>query len=168
MVLKIVLGVSWVLLVTIVPAKGIDDDHIPPFRPEADRNGILELPADRAVLLGDRLRVEGKPAYVADWTSATDRVRWDFELADAGRFVLLVEYAAPAGRGGAVFEVLAADQRRQAPVHATGSPSRFLPQPMKGAIDLPGGPNRLEVRALDAPGGLVMNLRRIRLVPAEE
>ncbi|QDV36473.1 hypothetical protein [Tautonia plasticadhaerens] len=140
----------------------------PPFRPEPDRNGILELPASRAGLLGDRLRIEGAPSYVVDWTSATDRVQWDFELAEAGRFVVLVEYGAPAGRGGATFEVVAADQRRQAAVHATGGASRFLPQPMKGAIDLPGGPNRLEVRALDAPGGLVMNLRRIRLVPAQE
>ena len=119
----------------------------PVFKPEADRNGILELPADRAVLLGDRLRLEGKPSYVADWTSTTDRVRWDFELSKPGRFVVLVEYAAPSGQGGADFQVISDDQVRQAPVHSTGSPSRFFPQPMKGAIDLPGGRNRLEVRA---------------------
>ena len=43
---------------------------------------------------------------------------------------------------------------------------RFLPQPLKGSIHLPSGRNRLEVRAVEVPGGLVMNLRRVRLVPA--
>lgn len=160
--MTIALGIASVLLSLVVA------DGDPPFRPEPDRNGIFELPAARAVLLGDRLRVEGEPCHVAQWTLATDRVRWDFELAEGGRYVVLLEYGAPAGRGGARFEIIAADQRRQAAVHATGGASRFLPQPMKGAIDLPGGPNRLEVRALDAPGGYVMTLRRIRLVPAEE
>ncbi|RUL87148.1 hypothetical protein [Tautonia sociabilis] len=153
-----------IALVLFAPPDGSPE----PFRPEADRNGILELPARRAVLLGDRLRVAGDPEFVADWTEPTDRVRWDFSLDAPGRFVVLVEYAAPIGRGGAAFRVIAADQVREATVHATGSDSRFLPQPMKGAIDLPGGRSRLEVRALDAPGGFVMNLRRVRLVPAEE
>jgi hypothetical protein len=137
-----------------------------PFRPEADRHGILDLPADRAILLGDRLRVTGDPAYVADWVSKTEEVRWDFELEHPGQYVVVVEYAAPAGRGGAVVQVVSNDQIREAPVHATGSPTRFMPQPMKGVIRFPSGRNRLEVRAVEVPGGLVMNLRRVRLVPS--
>ncbi|MEW4570180.1 hypothetical protein AB1L88_20125 [Tautonia sp. JC769] len=154
------------LIVLVVLPVARADEEGEPFRPEADRHGVLELPADRAILLGDRLRLAGEPATVVDWASTTELVRWDFELEHPGAFVVVVEYAAPAGRGGAVVRVVSNDQVREAPVHATGSPTRFMPQPMKGVIRLPGGRNRLEVRAVEAPGGLVMNLRRVRLVPA--
>ena len=153
-----------VVALAVIPTVRADE----PFRPEADRHGILELPADRAVLLGDRLRVTGDPARVVDWVSKTEEVRWDFELDHPGPFVVVVEYAVPAGRGGAVIQVVSRDQIREAPVHATGSPTRFFPQPMKGAIQFPSGRNRLEVRAVEVPGGLVMNLRRVRLVPANK
>ncbi|WP_169973007.1 carbohydrate-binding protein [Tautonia rosea] len=153
-----------IMTLGVIPTVHADE----PFRPEADRHGIFDLPADRAILLGDRLRVTGKPAHVVDWVSKTEQVRWDFELNTPGQFVVVVEYAAPAGRGGAVVQVVSNDQIREAPVHATGGPTRFFPQPMKGAIQFPSGQNRLEVRAVEVPGGLVMNLRRVRLVPANK
>ncbi|WP_152050856.1 hypothetical protein [Tautonia marina] len=152
------------LTLVVIPPSWADE----PFRPEADRHGILDFPADRAILLGDRLRLTGEPAYVVDWVSKAEEIRWDFELDDPGRYVVVVEYAAPAGRGGSVVQVVSNDQIREALVHATGSPTRFFPQPMKGAITLPSGRNRLEVRAVEVPGGLVMNLRRVRHVPANK
>lgn len=139
-----------------------------PFRPEADRHGILDLPADRATLLGDRLQVAGDPPRVVGWEAKGEEVRWDFVLEKSGTFVVVVEYSAAIGEGGAVIEVVSGEQVRQAPVHATGSPSRFLPQPMKGTISLRGGQNRLEIRAIEAPGGRVMDLKRVRLVPTTE
>ena len=161
--------IAVLVAISAAPLVADDEGDRGPFRPEADRNGVLALPAAEAVLLGDRLRlVEQGPGYVADWSSTTERVRWDFELDGPGRFLVLVEYAAPVDRGGALFEVAVAEQVRQGYVHATGSPTRFYPQPMKGTIDLPAGATRLEVRGIEAPRGLVMNLRRIRLVPAEE
>ena len=113
-------------------------------------------------------RLADDRGHVADWLDTKERVEWAFELPEPGRFVLLVEYAAPSGRGGSLFEVEVAGQVRQGDVHATGAPDRFLPQPMMTAVDLEAGPQRLVVRALEAPRGFVMNLRRVRLVPAED
>lgn len=145
------------------------DDEDEPFRPEPDRNGVLTLPAAEADLIGDRLRLEdADPPYVADWYSATESVRWDFRLDEPGRFLLLVDYAAPVGRGECLFELNVADQARQAYALSTGGPTRFLPQPLKGTVDLPVGASRLEIVAIEAPRGFVMNLRGVRLVPAED
>lgn len=155
-------------LILILIASGVNASSDDPFRPDADRHGILELPADRATLLGDRLRVDGDPARVLGWEAPGEEIRWDFEIEKPGTFVVVVEYAAASGEAGAVIEVVSGEQVRQAPVHATGAPARFLPQPMKGTLSLPGGRNRLTIRAVEAPGGRVMDLKRVRLVPTTE
>ena len=140
------------------------------FRPEPDRNGVLDLPVDRADLKGERMRLDGcsPDAFIADWFSESEWVRWDFSIPRDGRYTVVIDYAAPEGRGGASFEIAIAGQSRQGFVHATGATDRVLPQPMKGAITLEAGPQRLEVRADDAPAGFVMALHRVRLIPDEE
>ena len=155
-------------LVGIVAIQEQDDS--PVFRPEPDRHGVIVLPVDRADLRGERLRIAGctPDDHVADWFSESEWVRWDFDIADPGRYLVVIDYAAPEGRGGASFEIAVAGQSRQGFVHATGASDRVLPQPMKGAIALEAGPQRLEVRADDAPAGYVMALHRVRLIPEEE
>jgi hypothetical protein len=136
-----------------------------PFRPTADRNGILELPAARALLRGERLTLVADPGYIGDWSDAREDVAWEFLLPRGGTYIVLVEYAAPRGRGGSLFEVEVAGQVRQGYVHATGDATTFLPQPLREAVALEAGRHLLRVRARDVPRGLVMNLRRVRLVP---
>lgn len=138
----------------------------PPFRPTADRNGILELPASVARLQGDRLKLIADPGYIGDWSDSREEVSWEFLIPTAGRYIVLVEYAAPRGQGGSLFEVEVAGQVRQGYIHETGGATTFLPQPMMTSVELEAGRHRLHVRGRDVPRGLVMNLRRVRLVPA--
>jgi hypothetical protein len=140
-----------------------------PFHPVVDRAGIASLPAAKAQILGELIRLDETtdPPRLTGWTSPRDSLAWEFIAPRAGRYIVVVEYAAPSGSKGATYRVDVADQSRQATAHPTGSPDRFLPQPLKDAVDLPAGPVKLELHALDCPGELVMNLSRIRLVPAE-
>ncbi len=141
----------------------------PPRQLPIDRHGVVELAAARAELQGERLRLVDEPApgYVGRWDDPGESVAWAFDLPKTGRYLVVVEYAAPAGPGAARFEVAVAGQRRQAFANPTGSETTFLPQPLLGPVDLEAGPNRLVVRALEAPpgGGPILSLRRVRLVP---
>src|SRR5579884_3870316 len=76
-----------------------------PFRPEVGPDGSLTLPADRARLLGEGLRLVADPGYIAGWSERPDRISWDFEAPKAGDYLVVVEYAAPLRKGGSVYEV---------------------------------------------------------------
>lgn len=153
------------IMLALIAALGLMADG-----PKPDRHGILTLAAEQAELVGEALKLGGDAdrRYVEGWTTTDELVRWSFDASRAGRYLVVVEYAATAGKGGAEFEVEVADQVRAATVQATGAADRFLPQPLKEGVDLPAGRQCLEVRATSAPKAFVMNLARVRLVPAEE
>lgn len=152
------------LLVALLLMPGADDA---PPKLQPDRHGVYALEARQATLDGEQLRLsDDDPPVITGWRSIEEHPAWTFDMPKAGRYLVLVEYSAPAGRGGAVFEVEAAGQIRRATVQATGE-DRFLPQPLKDAVDLPTGPQTLVVRAVEAPSGHVMRLARVLLVPTE-
>lgn len=138
--------------------------------PGPDRHGVVALEAGRAELDGERLELRGPEGgrYVGGWTSTLERVRWSFDAPRAGRYLVVIEYAAPVGRAGASFELEVADQVRAAAVQATGAVDRFLPQPLKEPVELAAGRQELVIRAVEVPRGFVMNVARVRLVPAGE
>ncbi|CAN5839205.1 hypothetical protein BH23PLA1_BH23PLA1_24940 [soil metagenome] len=160
------LRISALMALSMVGSGLVAPDEAPPFRPSVDRYGIVELPADRANLQGERFQLSSDRTAIVDWVDPREHVVWEFLLPESGPYAVLVEYAAPGGRGGCLFAVEIAGQVRQGHVHATGRDDRFLPQLMMTAVELESGVNRLVVRAVETPRGFVMNLRRVRLVPA--
>jgi hypothetical protein len=134
-----------------------------------DRHGIIHLNADSAELVGERLKLtdKGDARYISDWETKREYVKWSFETRRPGRYLIVVEYAVPLGRQGATFEVEIEGQVRGATAQATGAVDRFLPQPLKDAIELKSGSHELEIRAVEIPKSFVMNLAKLRLVPAE-
>jgi hypothetical protein len=139
-----------------------------PFRPERDRHGILDLPASQARLRGERLKLEAQGAYLTGWSDPREWVEWTFELPKAGRFQVVLEYAAESGLEGAEYRLRAGEQVREGRVESTGGADRFLPQPLPEPLRFSQGTNRVELRALSAPRGQVMNMKRLRLVPERE
>ncbi len=138
------------------------------FRPAADQNGILTLPASKASCLGDRLHYDSELDAIVEWVTVDERLRWEFTLNDPGRYLILIEYSAPINRGGSRFQVVHDEVRKEGQVHSTGRASRYFPQPLKGPLDLDDGFNQLELHPITAPHGFVMNLKRIRLIPAND
>lgn len=137
-----------------------------PFHPLIDQHGILSLPAEKAKLQGERLRLSMDRQVVENWIHPRDQVSWEFLLPESGRYIIVVDYSAPIGRDGCLFATEIAGQTRLGNVHATGRVDRFLPQPLMTPVELQAGANRLLIRALEVPQGFVMDLRRVRMVPA--
>ncbi len=161
--IMLALGIACLL---VTSANGFNDPLEETYRPVVDRHGILYLPADKAKLQGESLQLSDDRQVIENWVHPMDRIAWEFLLPESGRYIILVEYAAPIGRDGCQFDVEIAGQTRKGNVHSTGRADRYLPQPLMTAVDLKAGANRLVIRAVEVPQGFVMNLRQVRLVPA--
>ncbi|BDI29015.1 hypothetical protein CCAX7_10660 [Capsulimonas corticalis] len=137
--------------------------------------GIYNLTADAAAIDGKTAHLEmgdGQP-HVGWWTDPKDTVRWDIRVpkASAGQYRIVMEYACIAGSTGAPFVVSAGPKPGQSVsgvVAETGPTwTDFRAQTLDGTVTLTPGQTTLRVTPLAAPGGAVMNLRRILLDPVK-
>lgn len=143
-------------------------------KPEVDwaiyqsENGEVDLPAKLAQVHGRTARYESGDGKdnIGYWTDANDWVSWDFILDKGGEFDVEITYACEKGSGGSEFLVQVADQTLQGKVEETGSWTQFVTK-MLGTVSLKRGRYTLAVRPVTKPGGAVMNLQRIRLIPKQ-
>ncbi|HRQ72896.1 MAG TPA: alpha-L-fucosidase [Phycisphaerales bacterium] len=153
--------------VTVVALRieGEPDVVIAPLRPGPD--GVLELHARDATIEGVHAQYEvghGKD-NIGFWTDPSESVSWEV-LAPPGRYAVEVEFACDAGSGGA-FLVKVGDRRADGRIAPTGSWTSFV------TLDL--GPIALEaegvqvfrVRPVSIDGLALMNLKAVRLRPAD-
>ena len=137
-------------------------------------DGTVQLPARQAT-------IHGRTAYVltrsplgsnviCTWTDPEDWVSWQFSLPQPGKYVVDLRYSCADGSEGSTFEV-AADEHQTRPAKSpkpTGSWERFRTLKV-GTIKLEkAGDLTLSIKPLSKPGVAVMNLCRVRLVPAEQ
>jgi len=123
-------------------------------------------------------------SYFTGWTRLQDTITWDVEVVADGRFEVDVHYACAATDVGATIEVaLGAARLRGKITQPHDPPARgaehdrvrrmesyvkdFKPLRL-GVIDLKGGPGTLTLRAIENPGGQVMELRLLMLKRVDE
>ncbi len=133
----------------------------------AAADGTVELHSRSAGVHGSVLRYEPMPFKdtLGWWARAEDWVDWTFTLPVAGTYEVELTQGCGRGSGGSLVELRVADRVLPWVVEETGHFQNFVVRRL-GQVSLPPGRHTLAVRPVKKIGGAVMDLRRIRLVPA--
>lgn len=119
-------------------------------------------------------------SYFVDWTSLDDRLVWNVRVQTPGEYRVVIDYTCPVPDAGSLIELSLGDSRLTGRVQPGWDPPLYtnqdtLPRPpgesqMKefrpldlGTIRLESGSGELTLRALEIPGGYVMDVRRVTL-----
>lgn len=140
------------------------------------------LPARDGIPHGGVRRSSGAPnsSYFVDWKTAQDRITWDIEVHITGVYDVVIDYTCPVPAAGSTIELGFGNARLAGKVAPGWDPPLYtnqdtLPRPsgesqMKefrplalGSVRLEKGRGELTLRALDVPGGYVMDVRRVNL-----
>ena len=78
----------------------------------------------------------------------------------------MTHWACPSGEAGKPFRITLGDQTLTADVPASGTWDRYMERPV-GLVRLKAGEHRLVFRSAGAISGPLIDLRTIRLLPAE-
>ena len=141
----------------------------PIYRPGApNQNGVIVLPASDAMVDGVQLRFEPLPHKntLGFWVRKEDSARWEFTVEKAGNYKLEILQGCGTGSGGADVAFAVGDQELVWKVQDTGHFQNFVLR-SPGELKLVPGRHTLTVRAKTKPGGAVMDLREVRLLPVE-
>ena len=140
------------------------------------------LPARDGMPHGGAKRSSSAPnsSYFVNWTTKDDRLTWDIEVATAGEYEVVIDYTCPVPAAGSTIELAFGRSRITGKVAPGWDPPLYtnqdtLPRPpgesqMKefrplalGTMKLEKGRGQLTLRALEIPGGYVMDVRRVNL-----
>jgi arylsulfatase A-like enzyme len=143
---------------------------------------VTFLPARDGVAHGNVRRSAKAPncSYFTGWSGKDDRITWDIEVANSGDFEAVVYYTCAANDVGSTVELSLGESRVQAKVTQAHDPplvgaefdrydrgsESFVKdfRPLRlGTFQLAKGRGRLTLRALNVPGGQVMDVRAARL-----
>ncbi len=130
-------------------------------------DGTFLLHARDVRIHGTTVRYEPNPHKntVGYWTRKEDWVSWDFNVATAGKFDVVILQGCGSGSGGSEVEFSVGDQKLKMSVKDTGGFQNFVERNI-GTIELSAGPQTLQVRPITKPGLAVMDLRQVVLRPA--
>jgi alpha-L-fucosidase len=147
----------------ILKIKGTPEVAATPIFQEAD--GSVRLMASEADLHGGLQYESGNGKdNVGYWTNPEDTANWTFKVDRPGKFSVTAEIAAEASGN---FEVMVGEQKLSGTAPATKDYTKFKRANLTGALDLAVGSVTLTVKPV-AEGWQPMNLRSIRLVPADK
>ena len=140
----------------------------------------VELPATQAYFEGGPTYMQGRGwanDWLTGWTSIEARIWWEIDVAAAGEYAVSLEYLCPEDEAGARVRLTAGEAELEAKV--PGTPIRQVPSQDRvprqevyemvwetlslGTLDLPRGPGRLSLEALDNERGGVLDLMAVRL-----
>jgi hypothetical protein len=143
---------------------------------------MTPLPARDGVPHGNIKRSETAPncSYFTNWTSPDDRITWDVEVGQPGRYEAVIYYTCPAADIGSTVELALGDAKVQSRITAAHDPPLYgiehdrIPRrgesfmkdfkPLSlGSMDLKSGRGQLTLRALSVPGKQVMDVRYVVL-----
>ena len=135
--------------------------------PAAD--GSITLAAHDAVTHGRLLRYEPQPHKntVGYWADEKDWCEWTFRVAKPGTYKVLLLQGCGKGQGGSEVKIVAGAASLAFTVEDTGHFQNFVER-AAGTVKIEkAGPCTLEIRAVRKAKGAVMDVRQVRLVPAE-
>ncbi len=158
---------------------GVDPRPIPIGHPGFP---VTMLPARDGEPRGGLRRSASAPnsSYFVQWTNLAAHAVWNVEVRTPGEYAVTVEYTCPEPDAGSRIELEFAGSRLTGRVQPGWDPPLYtnqdtLPRPpgesrMKefrplelGRLKLPAGQGPLTLRALEMPGGSVMDVRRVTL-----
>ncbi len=140
-----------------------------------------QLPARDAKAGGEIRRSNRFPncSYFTNWTRVGDEIAWDVEVLEAGRYEVEIYYACPAGDEGATIELAFGDAKLRGKLEEAHDPPirgaehdrvkrvesyvKDFRQWHVGTIDLAPGRGPLVLRAIDNPGGQILEFRLLLL-----
>ncbi len=134
----------------------------------AAADGAFVLHARDARSHGSRLRYEPQPHKntLGYWVTRSDWADWTVVAERPGSYQLTILQACGKGSGGSRIEFSSGDSRVETVVEDTGAFTNFIFRSLgTNVLTLVAGTNTVAVRALTKPGGAVMDLREVRLVP---
>ena len=162
---------DWKKSVNAQPMQGPNPDYSPTAtwnlaRPGKD--GVVQLHASHAEVLGTMLRYEPNPAKntLGYWVRKEDQAAWDFQLPAAGRYRVTVLQGCGPGNGGSLVHVLVGSTPLPFNVQQTNGFQDFHPVPV-GEIDLPAGRTRLTLAPQTKAAAAVMDVRLVSLEPVK-
>jgi putative heme-binding domain-containing protein len=139
-------------------------------RPELVVRGAdtaFTLPASAAAIYGTDIRFDAEAGCVTSWTEPSAYVAWDFRnLVMRQVYNVWLEYACADASGDAFAVEVSGGQRIRAKVVATGGSHEYKTVNV-GQVTIAAGTHRLIVRPEPTVRGPLMNLRRVKLVPAK-
>ena len=131
-------------------------------------NGVVLLHSRSAAIHGTTLRYEPMPFKntLGWWGRPEDWADWTFALDRPGTFEVEVLQGCGKGSGGSEVRLEVAQQTLSFDVQETGHFQIFVPRRI-GRVTLSAGIQTLSVKPQRKPGGAVMDLRQIQLIPVE-
>lgn len=162
---------------TVVALQLDSAPQVDPVIIEPADNGVLRLPAlyaDIHATHGQQARYDTyqDSVYIGNWTRTADYLTWDLNNTKAGKFDVVLTYAAlPASEGGK-FQITVQSSTTTQPAPLVGSVESTTAldnykEKVVGQIELPAGKTVLEMKATSLPEkAALMNLRQIELRPA--
>jgi hypothetical protein len=143
---------------------------------------VTMLPARDGEPVGGVMRSSSAPnsSCFVNWTSTDDRMVWNVDVQQDGDYEVTLDYTCPASAVGSLIELSLREARLTMTISEAWDPPLLanqdtLPRPkgeskMKpfknlkmGVIHFQKGAGPLTLRALNVPGGSVMDLRRLTL-----
>lgn len=140
------------------------------------------LPARDGEPHGNVQRSSSAPncSYFVNWTSTDDRITWEVDVNETGRYAVEILYTCPVDDAGSTVELSLGESRARGQVQPGWDPPLYtnqdtLPRPPAesqlkefrpldlGTIRLEKGRGTLTLRATDMPGDYVMDLRALTL-----
>ena len=140
------------------------------------------LPARDGVAHGGARRSSGAPnsSFFTNWKSTADSITWHIAVATAGDYEVEIAYTCPAADAGSTVELSFKNDRLSGKVAPAWDPPFYrnqdtLPRPAGespakefralklGRMHLAQGEGMLTLRALEVPGGSVMDMRQVTL-----
>jgi Domain of unknown function (DUF5077) len=155
--------------VVVVEVKGKPRIAGDPVVSEPAEDGSLTLAAHHGIPHGKLLRYEPQPHKntIGYWADENDWCEWRFKTAKPGAFKVLLLQGCGKGQGGSAIRIMAAGQTLDYSVEDTGHFQNFVER-TAGTIKIDkAGDYALEIRAVKKAKGAVMDVRQVRLVPAE-
>lgn len=127
---------------------------------------VIRLGAETAIVRGTTLRYEPQPQKLClgYWSQVRDRAEWIFSTESAQNYEMVLWQGCGRGHGGSDVAVSVGGQTHRFVVEETGHFQNFIPRSL-GKIHLPIGTHRLVVQPEKKPGGAVMDIQQIQLVP---
>ena len=140
-----------------------------PVVTEAAADGSITLAAHHAVTHGKMLRYEPQPHKntVGYWVEESDWCEWKFKVAKPGTYKVLLLQGCGKGQGGSAVKVTVAGQALDYTVEDTGGFQSFVERPA-GTVKIEKADSfTLEIRPVKKAKAAVMDVRQVKLVPAE-
>ena len=132
--------------------------------------GVIQLDAQTATIHGSQARfmvLEGI-GNICYWNNPQDWIAWDFSADQAGDYVAELKYSCEDGSEGSTFAISLGDQKLNARIaKATGTWYDHAIVKLGHLAAGRTGRQTLTLKPQQKPGGAVMNLAWLRLIPAD-